>query len=334
MAWSVRARRFVLAAVVAGAVGGCALIVGDPVGSYVTPDAGGGVADASHPADHTVPDAGPDTASVGSDASEGGLSVDAAADAGGAGDAAADAVGDAIADAGDAAEAGGFCQHYTPPTAAWFTCDDFDDDTTTTDLGYTFVYGGTARMAVRSDASASSPNALWVSGNPDAATDASQNGAAASAVRLLPVASSYSIDLDVKVGALPAGGNTQLVEIGFDSGASVALAFDVGDAGTIDTLHVDEADRVDAGTSPFRYHPTSPFPAVPASGWNHISFSIGGGAAAPTDTLIVNGKTIDATYGLGGGFFSGTAHATIGWYYLQSPGVREAYIDNVVVVAQ
>jgi len=328
----------------------CALLVGDlsgDAGSHPVTDATSPPADAAHPADHAIDSS--HRVDAGHDAGPEAGREDARSDRGAAGDATRidahdggheggshDSGGDAehAHDTGASKEAslgdaGGFCARYPPQPGTWFICDDFDQSSDPTDLGPVNTFGGGGVVMVRSDASASPPNALFVATNPSGGPTA---GSGAYVIRALPASDGYAIDFDFKVAPLPAYLNTQLVALEFAGLASVAITLHSGDAGVVNQISIDEVNIGTSGPG-YIFHPLYAVPSPSANGWTHVSLRLAD-VVAPVDTLIVNGVAVEVNFSLGDGFFAGQASAVVGWYYAQSPGLRQAYIDNVVIVAQ
>jgi len=151
-------------------------------------------------------------------------------------------------------------------------------------------------------------------------------------IRALPASDGYAIDFDFKVAPLPAYLNTQLVALEFAGLASVAITLHSGDAGVVNQISIDEVNIGTSGPG-YIFHPLYAVPSPSANGCTHVSLRLAD-VVAPVDTLIVNGVAVEVNFSLGDGFFAGQASAVVGWYYAQSPGLRQAYIDNVVIVAQ
>ena len=337
------------------ALGGCALIVGDPTGDYVPPTGSsskeGGAKDATANADRAAEGSTREDSSTRHDGGSGDsiadTAVEAAHDAGSSHDAgvsheagtSVDAHEAGASEAGQlheagikdaheasvAVDAGGYCANYLVPPGMSFFCDDFDEVSSVSAFGFTTFAGADASVIVQSAQFISPPNALLVGAN------SSNMQGEADVNRALSAQSKLTLEFDLKVVNFYVDGPyTQFASVTFASGASLSLGFLPTDSGTVTSAYVIEHDS-NAGPNVNVGHATA---AYDLSGWTHVSISMHSVGSGAQDTVTIGGSVIDAAHGLGVGYFQGAPTISVGWTYLDGPGRREAYVDNVVVLTQ
>jgi len=309
------------------AAGGCALIVGTPVGEMSTdagrtpaPDGGdrreaGRDARADSPrVDGAIRDAGP------ARDSRSGADADAAAprDAG---------EGGATTDATDGA--GGFCARYVPPPdAILVVCDDFDENPDATALG---TIGGKpgGSFTVQEAVYKSPPRSLLVTDSPPDAQTSSIDF-----TRTLEAGTTFTVASDTLIGSLgPSQSFNHLMSLTFEKGnqsSSITVFLNVGADGGVSGWGVIEQDPVDGGYEYLSHTPKF----INTTGWLHVVLSITQVSGHYTDTLVVNGTTVEQDYGLQAAFFETEPAGQVGITYAKTSGLRQVYFDNVVFTVQ
>lgn len=224
-----------------------------------------------------------------------------------------------------AVDAGGYCANYLVPPGMSFFCDDFDEVSSVSAFGFTTFAGADASVIVQSAESMSPPNALLVGAN------STNMQGEADVNRALAAQSKLTLEFDLKVVNFYVDGPfTQFAGVAFPSGASLSIGFFPTDSGTVTSAYVIEHDS-NAGSGVNVEHATA---ACDLNGWTHVSISMHAVGSGAQDTVTIGGNVIDAAHGLGTGYFEGAPTISIGWTYLDGPGRREAYVDNVVVLTQ
>jgi hypothetical protein len=226
------------------------------------------------------------------------------------------------------APASGFCATFVPPLNALYQCDDFDEDPDASVLGAESLGRG-ASLIVESQFYKSPPRALRAIVD---SPDGSYTNALYS--RPMPTGGTLSMDCDFLVGELqgqPAGLQL-LFSFNFSEAGHYSTAWvyvNTGVDGGVTAFGVKEADPADGGD----VYPAHPAQAVSLSGWTHMTFSITGTGGRYYDTLVIGGTTIEANAPLAATFLGTSPTAGIGITETDGPGLRELYVDNVVLMA-
>ena len=269
-------------------------------------------------------DAGPDAHGPDSEVHEAGVSDAPIHDA--------KSEADQVADAAKRGYCASAFAELAPLTFA--ACDDFDEDAGTYGIP-TVNNPPTTTFTFESTVFNSPPKAMLVTTQPP------DGSIATSEVQFaVPVSSiSYVLQYDLRVDAyaVPASSSTVVSAINFQNGIyneDIAIGLQGGgDAGPL-TIGVEEVEPADGGKASYKAHPTFPFPST--GGWTHVTLKL---VASTTGgpwsySLSLNNTPVDSNELLDVFVPAGYGYASVGLDYSMGKGVRELYVDNVLVEVQ
>jgi len=247
---------------------------------------------------------------------------------------------DSHADAGpsDAAGKGApwdssqFCKNFVIPDGASLACDDFDENSDPGSFGQLVVNNGGV-LTTSSEAWASAPHSIHITGDPGSGSNALQ-----AYIQPSPAVTGtrYSLQCDIFVRMVAPSGANQIGGFVFLSSGAPNAALTIGivsnaDGGIAGFVVGENTYGLDGGHF-YEVHPTVGSDAG-IEGWARVKLTVSTVDGGFVDDLTVDGVTREGRFPLSKEFFvSSTETGLIGWQFVTGEGQRDIYIDNVAFV--